>query len=103
MNRNYKIKQISIPVYDDKDEPTAESILHDVVSIEKLKEYMQLPEGGTLVTEGLYFICFINMEGMPKLLRTFDVNSKDITVIKTEKHGQSSKSWRKNQANRRTN
>ena len=103
MNRNYKIKQISVPEFDEENKLTGNNILLEVISVEKLKTYVQTEGGGTLITEGLAIVCFENMEGQPKKLRIINADSELITVTKYEKHGQSSKFRGKNQANRRTN
>lgn len=103
MNRNYKIKQISVPEFDEENKLTGNNILLEVVSVEKIKTYVQAEGGGTLITEGLAIVCFENMEGQPKKLRIINADSELITVTKYEKHGQSSKFRGKNQANRRTN
>lgn len=103
MNRNYKIKTISVPEFNDKEEKTGININLEVVSIEKLKAIVNTPDGGTLTTEGLYIVCFENMPNKENKLRVFNADSDLITVTKYEKYGQSSKSWRSNSANRRKN
>lgn len=102
MNRNLKIKQISIPEYDKEENETGISITYEVVRFEKLKVFVQTPDGGTMTNEGLYIVCFATQE--PRTLRMFDANSKDITVTKYENHGRkSTKSWRGGARNTRTN
>lgn len=101
MNRNLKIRQISIPEYDNEENETGISITYEVVRFEKLKVFVQTPDGATMTNEGLYIVCFATQE--PKFLRMFDANSKDIIITKYERNGKSTKSWRGNRGNTRTN
>ena len=102
MNRNLKIRQISIPEYDNEENETGISITYEVVRFEKLKVFVQTPDGGTMTNEGLYIVCFATQE--PKTLRMFDANSRDITVTKYENNGRKSTKHRGSGArNTRTN
>jgi hypothetical protein len=103
MNRNYKIKQISVPEFNDKEGKTGININLEVVSIEKLKAIVNTPDGGTLTTEGLYIVCFENMPNKEKKLRVFNADSDLITVTKYEKYVKNNEFRRDHSANRRKN
>jgi hypothetical protein len=105
MNRNYKIKTIAIPEYDDinVDEKTGKNIILEVVSMEKLKAIVNTPEGGTLTTEGLFFVCFEKEIGKPQKLHVISAESNgEITIIKYERYGKNTKFGCDDRKNRRT-
>lgn len=90
MNRNLKIKQISVPEFDEESKETGNSIILEVVSIEKIKTRIPTSSGAEITTEELVFVCFENMEGQPKKLRIINTDSDLITVTKYENNGRKS-------------
>ena len=84
MNKNYKIRQISVPEFDEDGKETGMNILLEVVSIEKLKAVVNTADGGILTKEELCIVCFEAKE--PKKLRIISADSDLITVIKYERY-----------------